>query len=211
MMLHGTCIVTLFVTCLCPAFADSTTLIDFGRTAPSDWVLESDGYSVPAREKTAGLKIVKSDGYRIPSEIYAGRVTIVEDNPKGSVLGIRFAIPLGEQPSYWLLRPAKTGDAVHEARITAVSLFVSGRNDDTDVAVLAEDKDGRKLEIYIGTLNYEGWQALTFVFPQESPVYGFRFKGITFYKRGQASNIIPDRVVYIKKLVIVYEPIRLEE
>jgi hypothetical protein len=170
------------------ASANTEDLVDFGKTAATDWEIISDGYAVPAG---AGGTVIK----------YAELETLFREKHK--VLGLRFPVPAVHRPSYLVLKPVKGISAGSDMTMRDVSLTVRGFNWSIDVAVLAHDQAGRTHELYLGSLDFDGWKKITFQFPfRELKMYGFTFTGLVFYPKKEYRDHTRDRVLYIEKLEI---------
>jgi hypothetical protein len=50
-----------------------------------------------------------------------------------------------------------------------ISVWAAGRNFNHELYILIQDFFGRRFELYVGTLNYQGWKQLTVAIPPQAP------------------------------------------
>lgn len=161
-------------------------VIELASIPESGWNIISDGYSVPDPEP--GFKIVEY---------------VTRWREQGSAAGFRLPFPETYQSAYYILEfkePYEYPDALHLHRI---SLEAYGLNSKMLVTLLIEDNQGKKQEIFIGDLEYEGWKEMSYSNPDWLvPIDGFKITGIMIYQKNEPLVIPADKVVYFNELSI---------
>ncbi len=152
-----------------------------------------------------------------------------------SVLGVRIHFPDWNNNSYALVRPPfamkvydTNGNFINEENgvmpnaweIKMLSIWISGRGFNYQVAVRLRDRDNNVYEYYMGNLNFEGWRQLVWINPAFTerifskslhavPLYPrdipyFVFDSIVIYR--QSVEVGGDFITYIGKIDMEYTP-----
>jgi hypothetical protein len=125
---------------------------------------EHDGYWASSMSTDTGYTST-----RLFAGAPAGKVPLEEeegmDIPDRFVLGTRVDFLRRGHTSFTLypLRPIPI-----EGITKTISVWVVGRNYNHELKILIEDFFGRPYELYVGTLNFQGWKRLTVAIPPQA-------------------------------------------